>query len=71
MFHLSDVLQQEHEMATFEDLLEILRNRARNGEIHMNIDVRPPFQDTPKDWENRCEVAFTFPDRSSSIWKGN
>jgi len=71
MFHLSDILQQEHEMATFEDLLEILRNRARSGEVHMNIDVRPPFQDTPKDWENRCEVAFTFPDRSSSIWKGN
>lgn len=68
MFHLSDVLQQEHEMATFEDLLEVLRNKARAGEVHMNVDVRPPFQDTPKDWENRCEVSFTFPERSSGIW---
>lgn len=55
-------------MESFEDLLEILRNKARSGEIHMNIDVRPPFQDTPKDWENRCEVVFTFPDRSAGIW---
>jgi len=68
MFYLSDVLQQEHEMESFEDLLEILRSKARSGEIHMNVDVRPSFQDTPKDWENRCEVAFTFPDRSSDIW---
>ena len=68
MFYLSDVLQQEHEMENFEDLLEILRCKARGGEIHMNVDVRPPFQDTPKDWENRCEVAFTFPERSSDIW---
>jgi len=68
MFYLSDVLQQEHEMESFEDLLEILRSKARSGEIHMNVDVRPSFQDTPKDWENRCEVAFTFPERSSDIW---
>ena len=68
MIHLSDVLQQEHEMASFEDLLEVLRNKARSGEIQLNIDIKPPFQDTPKDWENRCEVVFTFPDRSTDIW---
>lgn len=68
MFYLSDILKQEHETDTFEALLDILREKARSGEVHMNIDVRPPFQDTPKDWENRCEVAFTFPDRSTDIW---
>lgn len=69
MFYLSDILKQEHELDTFEGLLEVLRNKARSGEVHMNIDVKPPFQDTPKDWENRCEVAFTFPNRSADIWK--
>jgi len=64
MFYLSDVLKTEHAMNNFGDLLDVLREKARQGEIHMDIDVRPPFQDTPKDWENRCEVAFTFPDRS-------
>lgn len=68
MFYLSDILKQEHDTVSFDEFLEILRNRARSGEVHMNIDVRPPFKDTPKDWENRCEVAFTFPNRSSDIW---
>lgn len=69
MFYLSDVLKLEHEIDNFEDFLEVLRNKARQGEVHMNIDVRPPFQDTPEDWENRCEVAFTFPERSKDIYK--
>ncbi|MCW9012347.1 MAG: sulfur relay protein DsrC [Gammaproteobacteria bacterium] len=64
MFYLSDVLKQEHEIDNFQDFLEVLRVKARQGEIHMNIDVRPPFKDTPKDWENVVEVAFTFPNRS-------
>lgn len=64
MMYLSDILKQDHELDNFDDLLEVLRERARQGELHMNIDVRPPFQDTPKDWENRVEVAFTFPNRS-------
>jgi hypothetical protein len=64
MFYLSDILKTNHEVDNFDGLLEILREKARQGELHMNIDVRPPFQDTPKDWENRCEVVFTFPDRS-------
>ena len=69
MFYLSDILKQDHDNDSFAGLLEILREKARNGEVHMNIDVRPPFKDTPKDWENRCEVVFTFPDRSNDIWK--
>ncbi len=63
MFYLSDILKVEHDLDNFEDLLEIVRNKARGGELHMDVDVRPPFQDTPKDWQDRVEVAFTFPDR--------
>lgn len=63
MLYLSEVLMQEHELATFDDLLEVLKQRALKGEMFFQIDVRPPFQDTPNDWETRLEAAFTSPNR--------
>ena len=63
MFYLSDVLKTQHDLDNFTDLLEIVRNKAREGELHMDVDIRPPFQDTPKDWQNQVEMAFTFPNR--------
>ena len=63
MIYLSDILTQEHSLETFEDLLEVARQKARDGEIHLDIDIKPPFQDTPRDWQNQVEMAFTFPNR--------
>lgn len=63
MLYLSEVLMQEHELENFNSLIEALKERARKGEMHFQIDVRPPFPDTPNDWENRLEVAFTSPYR--------
>lgn len=54
---------QEHELGSFDSLVEVLKERARKGEMHFQIDVRPPFPDTPNDWEDRLEVAFTSPYR--------
>ncbi|RMD71349.1 MAG: sulfur relay protein DsrC [Gammaproteobacteria bacterium] len=58
MLKLSDILIQHHELASFEDLLVAVRE-AGQGEIFFRIDVRPPFHDTPEDWEDRLEAAFT------------
>jgi len=63
MLYLSEVLMQEHELTAFDDLVEVLKQRARKGEMFFQIDVRPPFQDTPNDWETRLEAAFTSPNR--------
>jgi hypothetical protein len=59
MLILSEVLMQEHELASFEGLIEKIKERALQGEIHFSMDVRPPFQDTPMDWEERLEMAFS------------
>jgi len=59
MLWLSEVLLQNHHLESFEGLLEEIRNRARNGEIFFQMDVRPPFPDTPEDWEDRLEAAFS------------
>ncbi len=63
MIYLSDILTQEHDLQSFEDLLEVARQKARDGEIHLDVDIKPPFEDTPRDWQNQVEMAFTFPNR--------
>ena len=59
MLWLSEVLLQNHDLESFEALMVEIRNRARNGEIFFRMDVRPPFPDTPEDWEDRLEAAFS------------
>jgi len=60
MLWLSEMLlQQQTDMNSFEDLVEAVQDRARNGELFFRMDVRPPFQDTPEDWEDRLEAAFS------------
>lgn len=63
MLYLSEVLMQEHELTCFNDLVDALKQRARKGAMFFQIDVRPPFPDTPNDWETRLESAFTSPNR--------
>jgi hypothetical protein len=59
MLWLSEVLMQNQNLESFQQLIEIVRERAREGERFLSSDVRPPFPDTPMDWEERVEAAFT------------
>ncbi|TNF91853.1 MAG: sulfur relay protein DsrC [Gammaproteobacteria bacterium] len=63
MLNLSEVLMEMHHLQTFGELIEVIKNRALGGEIHFRIDVKPPFSDTPEDWEDRLEAAFYEPNR--------
>ena len=59
MLALSEILMQDHGMQSFEELKSELENRAQQGEIFFQMDVRPPFKDTPEDWEDILESVFT------------
>jgi len=59
MLHLSEVLIQEHDLTSFTELVGVIQARARAGEMFFQMDVRPPFSDTPENWEERLESAFT------------
>ncbi|MEM8845121.1 MAG: sulfur relay protein DsrC [Pseudomonadota bacterium] len=59
MLALSEILMQNHSMQSFEELKLELQNRAQQGEIFFQMDVRPPFKDTPEDWEDILESVFT------------
>jgi hypothetical protein len=58
MLYLSEILLQHHDIDTFEQLLAVVAQRAQGGEIFFKIDVKPPYPDTPANWEDRLEGAF-------------
>ena len=60
MLNLSEILMRHHEVDDFARLLEVVREQAQaSGELHLRIDVKPPYPDTPSDWEDRIEGAFS------------
>ena len=58
MLHISNILIERHDLESFADLVDAVRARARE-ERFLRIDVRPPFADTPDNWEAVLESAFT------------
>jgi hypothetical protein len=59
MLWLSEVMIQNPDMENFEQLKEELKKRAAEGELFFRMDVKPQFEDTPADWEDKLEAAFT------------
>lgn len=59
MLWLSEVLLQNHDLNSFDELQLKIKERAQAGEMFFRMDVKPPFADTPADWEERLEAVFT------------
>lgn len=59
MLILSEVLIQNHQLERYSDLIKYIQDRARDGEMFFDIDIKPPFPDTPDEWENDLEAKFT------------
>jgi len=59
MLWLSEILLQGHDLESFAALEQVITARAGDGEMFFRMDVRPPFPDTPEDWEDRLEAAFS------------
>ena len=58
MLCLSEILLKHHELENFDELVAVVEEKARGGELFFQMDVRPPFPDTPEAWEDRREAAF-------------
>lgn len=60
MLWLSEVLLQNQHLENFEDLKEAVTKTAQtSGERFFQMDIKPPFFDTPNNWEDQLEAAFT------------
>lgn len=59
MLYLSQILIAHKEIASFDELYSLVEEHARAGERFFRMDVKPPFNDTPENWEDRLEAAFS------------
>ncbi len=57
MIYLSELLIQNPDFETFEELLHLI-DKVKEGEIHLKVDIKPNYPDTPSDWEDKIEGAF-------------
>ena len=58
MLMLSDLLIGNG-VDSYDDLVKAVEAVARQGEMFFQMDVKPPFPDTPDNWEEQLEVRFT------------
>jgi hypothetical protein len=58
MQYLSEILLERHDLESFAELVDVVRKHAAT-ERFLNMDIKPPFSDTPDNWEDVLEAAFT------------
>ena len=57
MLNLSEILLRHHDLEKFEQLIPLVQEGAKT-ERFFRMDIRPPFVDTPENWEDILEGAF-------------
>jgi len=57
MIYLSELLIQNPDFESFEELVQLIESK-KEGEIHLKIDIKPNYPDTPSNWEDKIEGAF-------------
>ena len=58
MRYLSEILLHERDIESFAQLVTAVRKRAAT-ERFLHMDIKPPYVDTPNNWEDVLEAAFT------------
>ena len=58
MARVSELLIANPKMRSFEELEAAVVEAARSGEIHLYMDIKPEFADTPRLWEQELEIVF-------------
>jgi hypothetical protein len=59
MLKLSEILVARKDIENFDELTAAIQAVARSGERFFRMDVKPPYPDTPDDWEDRLEATFS------------
>lgn len=58
MQYLSEILIEGHDIESFAQLVRAVRKRAAS-ERFLHMDIKPPYFDTPENWQDVLEAAFT------------
>ena len=63
MANLSDLIIQHPEVNSFDELMKLVIQAAKDGERFLQFDVKPDYRDTPRDWAMKLETAFYWGDK--------
>ncbi|MDC0446348.1 MAG: sulfur relay protein DsrC [Gammaproteobacteria bacterium] len=59
MLLLSEIMIAHTDLESFEDLVAVVKKVSKtSNERFFKMDVKPDYQDTPDNWEDRIEAAF-------------
>jgi hypothetical protein len=59
MLDLSEIIIQNPQINSFEELLQAVRQRGSEGQVLIQFDIKPDYPDTPRNWQWQIESAFT------------
>ena len=57
---LSQLIISNPEIMSFSELIKVIQGHGKTGATMLQIDIKPDYRDTPKDWESQVEVAFSW-----------
>ena len=63
MLYLSHIVKAHSDLERFDELAGVVAALGRQGMILLTMDERPPYADTPENWEFVLESAFTEHER--------
>jgi len=58
MLQLSEILIANPQFEHFSELMDAVKTHAA-AQRFFRIDIKPPYPDTPANWEDRLESAFS------------
>lgn len=58
MARLSDIVISNPQVTHFADLEKLVAKAAEDGVISLEMDVKPDYIDTPRNWAWRLEGTF-------------
>lgn len=58
MAQLSDLMISYRDVTSYFELEKLVEAAAQDGMVVLHMDLKPDFQDTPRDWQKRLELAF-------------
>ena len=58
MISISEILISQHEIQSYNDLKKFIQIKIEDGEMFLSIDLKPPFADTPDNYEQDLENLF-------------
>ena len=58
MIWISEILISQHEIQSYNDLKKFIKIKIEDGEMFLSIDLKPPFDDTPDNYEQDLENLF-------------